>query len=332
MWYDVFHDRGYAPDHETSAFDRIWVGTETRDYTDQQWGGTAPYRGYWIMRWLGQIGGGKRGGGWYDQLGTHGDTYLEQARQTILGGARESVLFSYPSLLRNTGPENIEALRKEQPKLFELAAWVKGETPRGVISYKPISSPGDDDAWIADWLGMVGIPLVPAHRFPPSASTAKSAPYVAFFPVQAAHDPKFADEAARYLANGGRAIFTAHAVAAAKLVAGSKGVFILDTPKPELIPDLPAGQITALRRAALDPLGMTLEGPTWVALYLFGARKLALENFRDRPAEMRLILPDAGRYRLVLTLGREGARVTAVGGALTISLPPRTLACLVKPA
>jgi hypothetical protein len=47
---------------------------------------------------------------------------------------------------------------------------------------------------------------------------------------------------------------------------------------------------------------------------------------------MRLILPDAGRYRLVLTLGREGARVTAVGGALTISLPPRTLACLVKPA
>ncbi len=77
---------------------------------------------------------------------------------------------------------------------------------------------------------------------------------------------------------------------------------------------------------------MGLEGPTWVSLYLFGARKVALENFRDEPVEMRLSLPDAGRYRVALTLGREGARVTAADGALTISLPPRTLACLEKPA
>ena len=78
------------------ALGRIWVGTETRDYTDKQWGGTPQYEAYFIMRWLGGIGGTKCGGGWYDPYGTTEQTYVEQARQTILGGARESLLFCHP--------------------------------------------------------------------------------------------------------------------------------------------------------------------------------------------------------------------------------------------
>jgi hypothetical protein len=50
------------------------------------------------LRWLGGIGGAKCGGGWYDWLGTTERTYIEQARQTILGGARESMLFCYGGL------------------------------------------------------------------------------------------------------------------------------------------------------------------------------------------------------------------------------------------
>jgi hypothetical protein len=111
QWYELFHERGYDLDWETREFDRIWVGTESRDMDDTRWGGCATYRPFWIMRWLGRIGGDKCGGGWYDPYGTHEDTYLEQARQTILGGARESLLFCYPSLLEHTGPANIEALR-----------------------------------------------------------------------------------------------------------------------------------------------------------------------------------------------------------------------------
>ena len=52
------------------------------------------------MRWLGGIGGAKCGGGWFDPYGTTEATYLEQARQTVLGGARESMLFCYGSLLQ----------------------------------------------------------------------------------------------------------------------------------------------------------------------------------------------------------------------------------------
>ena len=42
------------------------------------------------MRWLGGIGGSKCGGGWYDPYGTTEHTYIEQARQTVLAGAKES--------------------------------------------------------------------------------------------------------------------------------------------------------------------------------------------------------------------------------------------------
>ena len=50
QWYDNFHQRGYEVLRETADFDRIWVGTETRDYQDAHWGGTAQYEGYFIMR------------------------------------------------------------------------------------------------------------------------------------------------------------------------------------------------------------------------------------------------------------------------------------------
>jgi hypothetical protein len=51
QWYDNFHERGYEVVRETADFDRIWVGTETRDYNDKRWGGTVQYEAYFIMRW-----------------------------------------------------------------------------------------------------------------------------------------------------------------------------------------------------------------------------------------------------------------------------------------
>lgn len=42
---------------------QIWVGTETRDYDNKRWGRKVQYEAYYIMRWLGEIGGSKTGGG-----------------------------------------------------------------------------------------------------------------------------------------------------------------------------------------------------------------------------------------------------------------------------
>src|SRR5271154_6344029 len=99
QWYDMYQERGYDVGRETAAFDRIWVGAETRDYTNElHWGGTVQYEGYFLMRWLGGIGGDKCGGGWFDWLGTSEPNYVEQARQPILAGARETMLFCYGGL------------------------------------------------------------------------------------------------------------------------------------------------------------------------------------------------------------------------------------------
>lgn len=46
------------------------------------------------MRWLGGLGRDKCGGGWFDPYGTRPPTYIEQARQTVLAGACESVLLT----------------------------------------------------------------------------------------------------------------------------------------------------------------------------------------------------------------------------------------------
>jgi len=73
------------------------------------------------MRWWGGIGGAKCGAGLYDPFGTTESTYIEQARQTILGGARESMLFCYGALQRDTGPKNIQALRANLPELLAMA-------------------------------------------------------------------------------------------------------------------------------------------------------------------------------------------------------------------
>ena len=94
---------------------------------------------------------------------------------------------------------------------------------------------------------------------------------------------------------------------------------------PRDVVSLRAEAITALRKAALDPLGLALEGPPGVSLYLLGDRKLALENFNEGPTEMRLTIPDAACYRLALTLGRPDAELRPERGSLTVTVSGRSL-------
>ncbi len=323
QWYEMFQSRGYDPDGETKLFDLIWVGTESRDIDDDWSGHCATYRPFWIMRWLGQIGGDKCGGGWYDPYHTHEDSYLEQARQTILGGARESLLFCYPALQKDLGPANIEAFRKERAGLLALADWVKGETPRGVVSYRPIAGRAPrGEQYIFDWLGMVGVPLIPAHEFPAGAQAA-------FFSSHSLHDDDFVARAKEFCSRGGRAILTPPAAEAAGLWE-TPGAYVLHPPEnPRGLMDWSPEQLADLRRAALEPFGMGLKAPTGVSLYLLGDRKVALESFRREPAEIELSLSNASAYHIALALGRHGEpSLVAAGRTLRLTLPPRTLVTL----
>lgn len=281
QWYDRFQERGYEVIRETADFDQIWVGTETRDYQDKQWGGTVQYEAYFIMRWLGGIGGAKCGGGWYDWLGTTEKTYLEQARQTILAGARESMLFCYGGLQHDTGPNNITALRAQLPELFATAQQVSRRQARGIAAYKPAGSPGGAEARIFDFAGMLGLPLLPCHKFPADAPAA-------FFSIHAWQDPALAEQLARFIQEGKPVLVTDGLAAklAGKVSLDAANVQVLPVRgDPPSILQLPAEKLDRLRSTLLPPFKTTFQAPSRVALYLFTGGSWVIENFSDREVE-----------------------------------------------
>ncbi|MFV2070445.1 MAG: hypothetical protein ACC645_26055, partial [Pirellulales bacterium] len=283
-WYDSFHERGYEVVRETADFDRIWVGTETRDYRDTRWGGTPQYEGYFIMRWLGGIGGAKCGGGWFDPYGTTEKTYVEQARQTVLAGAKESLLFCYGSLLKDTGPANVQALRASIPELLQVAEEVGRRRAVGVAAYKPPSSHPEKEPRVFDFVGMMGVPLSPCHEFPGDAKAA-------FFSVHALKDPMLPEKLSQLIASGVPILVTDG------LAQRLEGRVPLEAPNvrllsvqnnPKSLLELPQADLDAIRQPILKPLGRTLKAPNRVALYLFADGSWVVENFNDQPATVEL--------------------------------------------
>jgi hypothetical protein len=295
QWYDRFHERGYEVVRQTADFDRIWVGTETRDYHDQRWGGTVQYEAYFIMRWLGGLGGEKCGGGWYDWLGTTERTYVEQARQTVLAGARESMLFCYGGLQRDTGPQNVAALRLHVPELFQVAREVSRREPLGLAAYKPPNSPPEREARVFDFVGMLGLPLAPCHEFPTNAAAA-------FFSVHALKDGELIPKLKQFIAAGKPVLLTDGLVtrlgASAQFQAPNvQTLSVQGDPKSLLTLDTAA--LDRMRATLLEPFRVSFKAPPQVALYLFRDGSWVVENFRDGSAQVelngeRLDLPPRG--------------------------------------
>lgn len=285
QWYDSFQDRGYEVGRETQLFDKIWVGTEIRDYTDPRWGGTVPYAAYFLMRWLGEIGGSKCGGGWFDWLGTTPPTYIEQARQTILGGARETVLFCYGGLHREHGPEDVAALRKNLPELFQVAAQVRKRRPIGVALYKPINSHPDGEKKVFDYVGMLGIPGVPTHWFPTNAPAA-------FFSKHAFKDPNFLPKLQRFVASGRPVLLTDGALQILQkkgIHFTGKNILVLPVKgNPKRLLSLPQKILDRLRAPLLDRLGIAFRAPNKVGLYWFQDGSFVVENFNNHQIHVRL--------------------------------------------
>ncbi len=284
QWYDNFHNRGYEVVRETAAFDRIWVGTETRDYLDRRWGGTPQYEGFFIMRWLGGLGGAKCGGGWYDWLGTTESTYLEQARQTILGGARESMLFCFGGLHGSTGPKDVEVLRANLPELFAVAKEVSKRTLVGVAAYKPPNSHPEKEARVFDFVGMLGVPLAPCHEFPTNAPAA-------FFSVHALKDADFIPKLETFLL-ARRPVLLTDSLARAlahRVRLDLPNVYILAVKEdPKTLLQFDPKQCDEIRSPLLKPFKVSCRAPARVALYLFKDKSWVVENFNDNPVEVQL--------------------------------------------
>jgi hypothetical protein len=325
QWYDNFHNRGYEVVRQTAVYDKIWVGTETRDYDNERWGGKVQYEAYYIMRWLGGIGGSKTGGGWFDPYGTTEDTYLEQARQTVLADAREMLLFCYGSLLKDTGPANVEKLREEMPDLFKLARLIRNKPIKGIHAPKPPNSDAYNEQYVYDFVGMLGLPLVPDDEVYTDVESA-------FFPVHVLKDPQFSNKLEKMLSAGKPVLITDGLI---KRLNGvnfdNKNLGILEVKgNPKSLLELTREQINPVRNKLLAPLGIKFDAPNKVALYLIGEDCLVIENFNDDPIDVSVAFSRPVRARKKLLLPNNGfVKITGGGVKLDLSkLSPRSLVAI----
>ena len=206
QWYDLFDVYGYDTERKPQIFDRVFVGTETRGPHTQRFGFTQPYEGFVNYRWIAGQSGDKIGGAWFDFVDSQPEEYVDHAWMSVLAGARELVLFSFPSLL--TPDPGLDMLRRDFPALVELAKAVKDHPAVGVAGYKPANSAAGNDVYVFDHLGMLGIPLIPTHLFPANAP-------VALMPTQAAADGQLLKKLMLAIKPGKTFVFTPGLLAAA---------------------------------------------------------------------------------------------------------------------
>ena len=348
QWYDSFHLRGYEVLGETEAYDIIWVGTESRDndFVNNTPGLNTPqYESYFIMRWLGEIGGGKTGGGWFDALGTTPKTYLEQARQTVLADAKEMMLFSYGGLNREsntygqrqgTGIADIEALKGELPGLFELAGLVRNKPIKGVHTVKPANSHphlpdtteavsrNKADAFIYDFVGMTGIPLVPSEKIDTRADAA-------FFSIQALKDPEFKEKLGRMLANNIPVLVTDGLASLLENLDEYENLTVLNVNvDPKNLLKFSREELYPIRNALLAPLGISFDAPSMVALYLIGDDLMVIENFSDQEVAVTLKTETPVDANMMLVLPEDAVVGSDFSGNKLFfnKLPPRTLVAI----
>jgi hypothetical protein len=344
QWYDQFQGRGYVPDQEAAIFDRMWVGTELRDPAADEWKHKQQYEGYFIYRWLTDVGGSKTGGGWFDPYGTTPTLYLDQPLTTILAGAPEAFLFHYGALTSQYRAQG-EALAGRRVQYEKLATFVSGWS--GIPTYKPVSSDPGDEAYVLDEIGMLGIPEAPTAHFPEGARAA-------ILTTQALGDAELVPKLLRLLAAGSTAFISqplAHRlngdprlptpspldleknqyvktleVGGGKLVVFSDALPHLthvdaENRVEQLTPEL-RDAIIELRRKAADFTVTSLDAPPRVAVYPLGGR-VAVVNYTELPVACGLTGLAGMAHKLTQLYALDGAKLAPDGA--TLRLPPHAV-------
>ncbi|MGD0693473.1 MAG: hypothetical protein ABSB82_01320 [Terriglobia bacterium] len=344
QWYDKFQDRGYSVAEESALYDRVWVGTELRDPSSDEWGHTQQYRGFFLYRWLTDVAGTKNGGGWFDPYGTDPTFYLDQAYVTLLAGAPETFLFHYGALASEY-PAQAEALAAERPKLDNLGKLITGW--HGIPAYKPPSSDPGDEAYLFDQIGMLAIPLQPTSHFPQDAPAA-------IFAAHALEDAEFVPKLVRFLNAGHTALVSeglAHlldgdprlpapdSISLAKgelfktVREGSGTLDVFSDALPHLTyvdAQNKTQSLTPKLRAALASLRSAVAGfevtspdaPPRVAVFPIGSR-VAVANFTEFPVACHLAIPGSSGKAFHQVFAASGASLEE--DAATLGLPPHGL-------
>jgi hypothetical protein len=122
-----------------------------------------------------------------------------QAYGSVLAGAQELTLFHLGDLMEAHPGDAL--LAERLPQLIELEKRIRGQPRDGIAYYKPPGGDGDENLYLMDYLGMLGLPILPAAAYPDEAP-------VVFLPVQAAADPEIDGHLHRHLRRGATLVMT----------------------------------------------------------------------------------------------------------------------------
>ena len=205
QWYDRYHLFGYDVVREPQLYDEVWVGTESRGQNTKSFGFVQSYESFVVYRWLASLSGKKIGGAWFDHIDCDANDFIDQAYQSVIAGARELILFNYFNFTEGHPGQHL--LRMEFEHLADLAHQVASRPVHGVAGYKPPHSDAHGNLYILDYIGMMGVPLVPVAAYPENAP-------VIFLPAQAAADKSVYSKVTASLKRGARVIVTTGFIAA----------------------------------------------------------------------------------------------------------------------
>jgi len=199
QWYDRFQLFGYDPARMPAYFDQVWVGTEVRNPETRRMGFVQPTEGYMNFRWLSSQIGRKVRGAWFDYIECTAQNFIDQAYLSVLAGAKEITLFRLGDVVE--GNPGSALLAAKWRNLSALAKRLDSRERCGIPFYKPAGSDGSENLYLADYLGMVGLPILPVAEYPRQAA-------VAFLPVQAAGDPQLTSRMRQHLDQGATLVLT----------------------------------------------------------------------------------------------------------------------------
>lgn len=225
QWYDRFHLFGYDPARESPLFDAVWAGTEVRNPATQRMGFVQPTQGYMNFRWIASIAGQRMRGAWFDHIECTGRNFVDQAWQSVLAGAGEITLFHLGDVIE--GHPGHALFQAALPELQRTAAQLRGREPSGISYYKPSGSDPADNMYLMDYLGMIGLPVVPASRYPAGAR-------VVMLGAQAAADRDLVPAIESHLKRGATVVVTPALLRKVPRLQQMASVRVTPEPKPVL--------------------------------------------------------------------------------------------------
>jgi len=291
QWYDRFHNFGYDVVREPVIFDRVWVGTETRNPRTPRFGYVVPTEGYINFMWLRSVGKEKTGGAWFDFHDCTPEIYLMQAYQSVLAGARELTLFDTARVVEGTDAARRLLGRREA--LFALARILRGRKPLGMWAYKPPHSEGSGpeggaNLFVYDYVAALGLSPLPTAELPQRAASV-------FLPRHAACDPRISEKVKRFLDRGATVVVTPDFLAAGgdrKIaeLAGYSGVPELKSGELEVTRfRVGSGEVRAKRKVRLRPVGTPAKAEVLCA-GLGAAGEIPILTCRSLPSGGRILL------------------------------------------